>query len=110
MPVDQSQSVECPANPGTCTIEADMWVETGNTFDLGSPNDFAICAKVDGILLNRECFEVANTPNDGSFITGSRADFGAGFAVGTHVVQTFIVSIHGAAVQQYNVVYRLYAP
>jgi hypothetical protein len=107
--VDSVQNITCPGT-GTCSIEADMWVETGN-IDLGTPNNFAICAAVDGVFFeNGTCYYTANTPSDFSFVTGTRSDTIGGISAGTHTVQTFIYSNNGTAVQQYNISYRVYKP
>jgi hypothetical protein len=109
LPVDQAQTVTCPG-PSTCTIQVDMWVETGDS-TVSSPNGFAICAEVDGVdLSNGECFYAANTPSDTTFVTGTRSDVRGGFAPGPHVAQTFIFSNGGTPVQQYNITYRVYTP
>jgi len=109
-PVDNPQTIQCPGSSGTCTIEADMWVETGNT-SIGTPNNFALCASVDGVFIeNGACYYSADTPNDASFVTGTRSDTRGGYAVGSHTVQTYIYTNNGTPVQQYNVSYRVYKP
>lgn len=88
-----------------------MWVETGGSNSFGSPNNFAICAEVDGTdLQGGNCFYSANTPNDFSFVTGTRSDSGSGFLHGNHTVQTFLFTNNGALVQQFNITYHVYKP
>jgi hypothetical protein len=108
--IDSPQTIQCPGTTGTCTIEAVMSVETGLTTTLGSPNNFALGAAVDGSFLDGAQYYVANTPNDGSFVTGTRSTSGSGFLHGFHTVQTFIFSNNGAPVQQYNITYHVYKP
>jgi hypothetical protein len=108
--VDAPQTITCPGTSGTCTISADIWVETGNTTTNGSPNNFAVCAEVDGGDLSGGCFYAANTPDDGSFVTGTRSDSNGGYTHGNHTVQTFLFTNNGAPVQKFNVTYRVYKP
>lgn len=107
--VNSPLTINCPGST-SCTIQADMWVETGNTNTNGTPNNFAICTEVDGTFLQGNCFYSANTPNDLSFVTGTRSDQSSGWSHGNHTIQTFIFTNNGTPVQQYNITYHVYKP
>jgi hypothetical protein len=113
-PLDSAQTIQCPGTSGTCTITAEIWAETGRTTTTGSPNDFSLCAEVDGNFLQSTpvsgCFFAANTPDDNSFVTGTRTDSGSGFLHGNHTIQSFLFTVNGAPVQQFNILYKVYKP
>jgi len=106
--IDPQLTVSCPGASGTCTIEADMWVD----FGLG-PNSFnitTICLVVDGVQTSGCPFETAETPYDGSHVHSSTSQPVSGLARGTHTVQTFAYAAQGAFIEYYATNYRVYKP
>jgi hypothetical protein len=97
--------VDCPGT-GTCTIEADMWVQNSNGSEQ-TPN--SVCFYVDGNPSGGCPYAGAGTPV-GFFETLSSAWPVSGLAAGEHTVQTFVYATHGEFVGFYTVNYRVYKP
>ena len=107
IPIDTALTITCPGT-GTCTIEADMWIDFhGNG---GSGNAAAICLVVDGVQTAGCPFEALEVPPDGSRIIGSLSQPLSGVAPGNHTVQTFAYASGGAFVQFFTANYRVYTP
>jgi len=111
--VDSPLRVPCPGTSGTCTIAAQMWVQTGlsSTF----PNNYAVCLFVDGINVDSSngangCHFTEDTPSTGSFIEGSELNQKSGVSRGLHTVQTFLFSNNGTPVFNFNILYQVYKP
>ena len=111
--VDPVKTVECPGPAGTCTIAAEMWVQTGNSTT--ASNNYVVCLYVDGVSVyvsdrTNGCHYTANTPADGTFVEGSELNQLSGVKVGNHTVQTFLYTENGARVYNYNIAYHVYKP
>ena len=97
--------VDCPGT-GTCTIEADMWVQNSRGTDrLRIP--YASTWTAFNLV-------VAPTPGGattaGYFETLSSSWPVSGLAAGEHTVQTYVYSTDGEFVGYYTVNYRVYKP
>ena len=105
--VDQPQTITCPGTSGTCTIQADHWIEVSGTTN---GNESWGCLAVDGVLDANCGYNDDKVRPDGSpgQITSSHAT--SGIPVGTHTVQTFVGSVGGVNVYYYNINYRVYKP
>jgi hypothetical protein len=105
--VDSPQSVFCPGTSGTCTIQADHWVEMqGST----TRNEAAVCLAVDGVFDNNCGFLEDKIPPDLSWLQVSSSHGMSGVHLGTHTVQTFAESTYGMYVAYFNINYRVYRP
>lgn len=105
--VDSPQTVTCPGTSGTCTIQADHWVEMKGS----SPaNQAWVCLAVDGTLDNFCGFLDDKIPPDGSWVQATSSHNVSGVPVGTHTVQTFANSQAGINVSYFNINYRVYKP
>lgn len=102
-------TVVCPGTSGTCTIQADMWVQNGDGPDM-APNENAICLEVDGATSYGCNYTSGETPTDGGFVQSSSSQSISGITTGNHTVQTFLSSYNGAYVDYYNSTYRVYKP
>jgi hypothetical protein len=106
VPTDTKLTVACPGTSGTCTIEADMWVQSD-----GVANDaYAICLYVDGNPPANGCPLAGETPADGTAAIGSFSQSLSGLAHGNHTVQTYYFTDQGAGVLDYTINYRVYKP
>jgi len=108
-PVDTKLTVSCPGTSGTCTIEADMWVDNYLSGG-GSLNSITICLYVDGVQTSGCAYETSETPPDGSHNHASTSQPLSGLAPGNHTVQTYFYSNEGAFVEYYTTNYRVYKP
>lgn len=106
-PVDNQQVVTCPGTSGTCTIQADHWIELEG-FTAG--NAAWGCLAVDGVLDPNCGFIEDKIPPDGSWLQVTSSHFMSGISAGPHIVQTFINSSNGAYAAYYNVNYRVFKP
>jgi hypothetical protein len=97
--------VDCPGT-GTCTIEADMWVQNSHGTDQ-TPN--SVCFYVDGVQ-SGGCPYAGGATTAGYFETLSSAWPVSGLAAGEHTVQTYVYSTDGEYVGYYTVNYRVYKP
>jgi hypothetical protein len=104
-PITPQLIVDCPGT-GTCTIEADMWVQNSNGTEQ-SPN--SVCFYVDGIQ-SGGCPYAGGATTSGYFETLSSSWPVSGLAAGEHTVQTYVYSVHGEFVGFFNVNYRVYKP
>ncbi|MGC2513505.1 MAG: hypothetical protein WA383_03215 [Terriglobales bacterium] len=109
--VDSPLTVQCLST--TCTIVADMWVQTGGA---STPsNNYATCLYVDDVAVDTSdgsngCHFTEDTPSDGTFIEAGEEDLLSGVGPGAHTVQTFLYSTNGTPVFNYNISYRVYEP
>jgi hypothetical protein len=111
--VDHPQTVQCPGQSGTCTIAANIWVQTGAVFS--ASNNYAVCLYVDGVSVDSSnisngCHYTANTPSDGTFVEGSELNQLSGVSIGSHTVQTFLYTNNGTPVYNFNISYQVYEP
>lgn len=111
--VDPVKTVECPGSAGTCTITAEIWVQTGSS-TTGS-NNYVVCLYVDGVSVyvpdhTNGCHYTADTPADRTFVEGSGLNQLSGVKVGSHTVQTFLYTENGTHVYNYNIAYHVYKP
>lgn len=108
-PIDTQLTVACPGTTGTCTIQADMWIENGNVSTSGNLNQ--VCVYVDGNPAPNACaWSTGQTPSDGTFVNTSASDSISGVTHGNHTVQTYFISANGAWITYYNSTYRVYKP
>ena len=113
--VDSPLTVDCTGTSvTTCTIVADMWVQTGGA---STPsNNYAVCLYVDGVNVDtfgdgsNGCHYTEDTPSDGTFIEAGEENLLSGVALGTHTVQTFLYTNNGTPVNYYNISYHVYKP
>ncbi len=106
-PVDAQLTVACPGTSGTCTIQADMWVQTGGSDSIG--NETALCLYVDGKIA-ADCPITGETPTDSSYTAISFSQSLAGLPHGNHTVQTYFFSTYGTFVWKFTSNYRVYKP
>ncbi len=107
-PIDTELTVACPGTSGTCTIQADMWIENGG--ESSSLNANVICLYVDGTPSSFCGAGTGETPSDGSYVQNSTSQAVTGLAHGNHTVQTYFYSFNGAKVAYYSSNYRVYKP
>jgi hypothetical protein len=100
--------VTCPGS-GTCTIEADMWVDNYNS-SKPTGNATTICLYVDGVQTSGCAYETSETPPDGSHVHASTSQPMSGLAPGSHTVQTYFYAAEGAFVEYYTANYRVSKP
>jgi len=108
-PVDTKLTVPCPGTSGTCTIEADMWVDNWLSGEASS-NSVTICLYVDDVQTSGCAYATSETPPDGSHNHASTSQPLSGLAPGNHTVQTYFYSDYGAFLEYYAVNYRVYKP
>ena len=107
-PIDSQLTVSCPGTSGTCSIQADMWVQNGNeTFTF---NTYSMCLYVDGVPAPNCASTVGSTPSDGTFAQGSTSEIVGNLKYGNHTVQTKFFSGDGTYVEYYTFNYRVYKP
>jgi len=111
--VDSPRTVQCLGQSGTCTIAANIWVQTGGTLSVS--NNYAVCLYVDGVSVDASnisngCHYTENTPSDGTFVEGSELNQLNGVSLGSHTVQTFLYTNNGTAVYNFNISYHVYKP
>lgn len=106
-PVDNQQVVTCPGTTGTCTIQADHWIELeGSTLN----NEAWGCLAVDGVLDPNCGYLEDKIPPDSSWLQVTSSHFVRGISPGPHIVQTFINSTNGVNAAYYNINYRVFKP
>jgi len=105
--VDTPISVSCPDPSGTCTIQADHWVEMQGS---SLSNEAAVCLAVDGVFDNNCGFLEDKIPPDLSWLQVTSSHATSGVRPGTHTVQTFAESTNGMNVAYFNINYRVYKP
>ncbi|MGB8540496.1 MAG: hypothetical protein WCD49_02550 [Candidatus Acidiferrales bacterium] len=106
-PIDPQLTVACPGTSGTCTIAADMWVQSNAGT---SDNAISVCLYVDGKPPATGCPLTGETPADGAFAVTSFSQSVSGLAHGNHTVRTYYFTDQGAGVESYTVNYRVYKP
>jgi hypothetical protein len=107
-PIDTPLTVVCPGTSGTCTIQADMWIENGGQTSTGNQN--SICLYVDGHPSPFCSYDAGETPSDGGFVQTSTSQSVSGLAHGNHTVQMYFSTDDGVAVLYFNSTYRVYKP
>jgi hypothetical protein len=108
-PIDTQLTVQCPGTSGTCTFQADMWIESG--YGTHAENIHAICLYVDGNPASTDCsYASGQTPSDGSFTKTSTSQSVSGIAPGNHTVQTYFNPTYGVTVARFASNYRVYKP
>jgi hypothetical protein len=106
-PIDGVTTLVCPGTSGNCTIEADQHVQvSGSTAN----NAWAICTQVDGAFMNQPVCPYQGYVPNGSYGTGSFAQFKTSVPFGNHTVQTFLYTSYGATRNIYSITYRVYKP
>jgi len=108
-PIDTALTVSCPGISGTCTIEADMWVDNYLAGG-GSGNINAICLYLDGVQTALCPYEKMETPVDGTHVFSSAPEPVSGVTPGNHTVQTYYYAANGAFVEYHTTNYRVYKP
>jgi hypothetical protein len=101
-------TISCPGTTGTCTIQADMWIQNGA--QTSNHNTNLVCLYIDGAPLAFCDFEAGESPNDGTLVQTSSSQGVSGLARGNHTVQTYFWTENGAYVGYYNSNYRVYKP
>ena len=105
--VDGAQTVVCPGTSGTCTIQADHWIELkGST----AGNEAWGCLAVDGVLDPNCGFLDNKIPPDGGWVQATSSHLVSGVPAGTHTVQTFVNSLLGVNAAYFNINYRVFKP
>ena len=105
--VDSAQTVVCPGTSGTCTIQADHWIELqGST----AGNEAWGCLAVDGVLDPNCGFLDNKIPPDGGWVQATSSHLVSGVPAGTHTVQTFVNSLLGVNAAYFNINYRVFKP
>ncbi|HEY2446480.1 MAG TPA: hypothetical protein VGI20_12160 [Rhizomicrobium sp.] len=99
--------LSCPGSAGTCTIQADLWIQSGKS-DI-TRNWYNLCFSIDGALAPN-CQIVGSTPADRTYANGSTSQLAGGIAIGGHTVQAYFLSHSGAFVFNYTSNYRVYTP
>ncbi len=102
--VDTPQTINC-TNAAGCTIEIDAMVGVG----YGDNSDWGICAVVDGAPVSTPpCWNQSLIPYQ-SFITGNSRQ-NAQISMGTHTVQTEVLVLEAAFLENWQSDYVLYTP
>lgn len=80
--IDSAETFTCGSS---CTLTVSAMVQ----LEAGSGNNWAICAEVDGTLINPACPYQGNTADTGSYVTGnSQQNYTV--SAGSHTVQTTV--------------------
>ena len=108
MPVDAVQTITCPGTTGTCLIQADAWVQVGESGTAG--NEVALSLFVDGKEVNATGFYGSEIPLDYNWIQTSTSISVAGIPVGVHHVQMHMYTDFGASANYYNINYKVFKP
>lgn len=99
--------IVCPGTSGMCTIQADHFIQEGKGMSMG--NQFVIGFYLDGMPVT-DAQIVGCTPSDGSYLVAATSERQSMVAPGMHTVQTFVWSMNGASVFNYNTNFRVYKP
>jgi len=100
--VDTPQTINC-TNASGCTIEIDAMVGVG----YGNDESWGICAVVDGKpVTTPPCWGQSVVPDNG-FVTGNSRQ-NAQVAMGTHTVQTEVIVLGNAYLENWQSDYVLY--
>ena len=106
-PVDAAQTIICPGTSGSCTIQADHWIELqGST----AGNEAWGCLLVDGNEDPNCGFLDNKIPPDGGWVQATSSHFVSRIPVGIHTVQTIVNSTGGVNAAYYNINYRVFKP
>jgi hypothetical protein len=107
-PIDGLQTIVCPGpGNGTCTIQADHWVELQGS---STGNEAWGCLVVDGNV-DPNCGFIDNKiPPDASWVQATSSHFISGISIGTHTIQTVVSSTGSVNAAYYNINYRVFKP
>jgi hypothetical protein len=100
-------AVTCPGKTGSCTIEADLYIQSGHSNV--TRNEYNLCLFVDGNPAPN-CQIVGSTPSDYTYADGSTSQLVTGVTPGSHVVQAYFMSYKGASLFNWTSNYRVYKP
>lgn len=103
--IDAPTSVTCAGTSGTCTLQADQWIQLGNA----AGSDIAICFYIDGVAVNG-CYYNGEVPADGFYTMFSVSQGASSIPFGTHTVQTVVYSSSATSGGYYSSTYRVYKP
>jgi hypothetical protein len=107
-PVGPVVTVDCPGTSGTCTIQADQFIQVG--YGSASGNMFIVGFYLDGVNVIDEQ-AVGSIPTNDTYLVGATSESQAGVAVGTHTVQIYIYALDKTgSVFNYNTNFRVYRP
>jgi hypothetical protein len=111
-PIDNQLTVQCPgkSGSGTCTIQADMWVENGDGGGNSSDSANNVCLYVDGNPAGLCSYTAGQTSSGEIYVQTSTSQSVTGLAPGNHTVQTYFAAVSGAYVYYYNANYQVYKP
>jgi hypothetical protein len=102
--VDTPQAINC-TNASGCTIEIDSMVGVG----YGNDSSWGICAVIDGAPVKTPpCWNQSSIPSNG-FVTGNSRQ-NAQVSEGTHTVQTEVIVLENAYLEDWQSNYTLYMP
>jgi len=102
--VDTPQAINC-TNTSGCTIEIDAMVGVG----YGNYGSWGICAVVDGApVTTPPCWNQSTIPDNG-FVTGNSRQ-NAQVSMGMHTVQTEVLVLGNAYLENWQSDYILYTP
>lgn len=107
-PIDNLLTVVCPGTTGTCSIQADMWVQNGFAFSSGNSN--RVCLYVDGNPAPFCNYLADETLADGGFENSTSSDIVRGLSLGNHTVQTIFYSGNGANVSHHHSNFKVFKP
>ena len=108
VPLDSSHTISCPGTTGNCVIQADSFVQIGESPSAG--NEVALCLYVDGALVNSNCYFGAVMQADNSWIQTSTSITSAAVPPGTHHVQTHVFTTGGAKAGFFKGNYKVFKP
>jgi len=101
-------TVDCPGTSGTCTIQADQFIQVGDGSTSGQL--FTVGFYLDGVADGDEQI-VGSIPLSGTYMVGATSESQTGVAVGTHTVQIYIYAREQTgSVYNYNTNFRVYKP
>src|SRR5215469_18783758 len=107
-PIDNLLTVVCPGTTGTCSIQADMWVQNGGTGTSGNWN--LVCLYVDGNPAPFCNYLADETLADGNFVNSTSSDIVRGLSLGNHTVQTIFYSFNGTKVFHHHSNFKVFKP
>jgi hypothetical protein len=102
-------TVSCPGT-GTCTIQADQFIQLGNTFCEGvCPGDVTIGFYVDGVACTDE--QIVGVVPSSFYQVEATSELQNNVSPGYHTVEIYVRSSSGTgAVYNYNTNFRVYKP
>ena len=100
-------AVSCPGTSGTCTIQANHFIQVGHGSATG--NQYTVGFYVDGVANGDEQI-LGSTPPDGTYSIGATSEFQSGVTPGAHSVQVYIYSLDPTYVFNYTTNFEVYKP